>query len=74
MGRTTKKKKQQEPKDPHLDIPSVANDEKHINFLAEEEKSRQPVARIDTQNEEDEKRKQRWRDAIEAAKRERGEE
>lgn len=68
------KKNQQPLKDPHLDAPSVANQDKHINFLEEEEKAAQPHISIDLQNEEDEKRKRAWKEGIEAGKRERNKE
>ncbi|MGN6494722.1 MAG: hypothetical protein ACTHLE_22220 [Agriterribacter sp.] len=62
------KKERQIPKDPHLDAPSVANQDKHINFLEEEEKADQPDIRVDLQHEEDEKRKRQWKEGIEAGK------
>ncbi|MGN6436898.1 MAG: hypothetical protein ACTHMM_10210 [Agriterribacter sp.] len=68
------KKDRQVPKDPHLDAPSVANQDKHINFLEEEEKADQSAIRIDLQNEQDEKRKQQWKEGLEAGERERNKE
>lgn len=68
------KKDRQVPKDPHLDAPSVANQDKHINFLEEEEKADQSAIRIDLQNEQDEKRKQQWKEGLGAGERERNKE
>lgn len=61
-------KKQQQPKDPHLDAPSVANEDKHINFLAEEKKARKVAGEIDLQNQEDDQRKKEWQKGIEEGK------
>ena len=37
------KKKKQEPKDRHLDVPAEANRDKHINFVAEERGEKDPA-------------------------------
>ncbi|MFT3704837.1 MAG: hypothetical protein QM802_20900 [Agriterribacter sp.] len=63
------KKTTRSPKDPQLDVPSVANQDKHINFLAEEEKS-EPIIGVDLQHEEDEERQRKWKEGIEEGKRE----
>ena len=64
------KKNKQAPKDPQLDIPSVANQNKHINFLAEEEKARKNVLRVDLDHQEEEERQHKWKEGVEAGKRE----
>jgi hypothetical protein len=60
---------QQQPKDKHLDIPAVANEEKHINFLDEEEKS-STSGNTGTINTEDKERRKEWQEGLEAGKRE----
>jgi hypothetical protein len=64
------KKNKQAPKDPQLDIPSVANQNKHINFLAEEEKVREDILRVDLHHQEEEERQRKWKEGVEAGKRE----
>jgi hypothetical protein len=64
------KKNKQAPKDPQLDIPSVANQNKHINFLAEEEKAQKNILRVDLDNQEEEERQREWKEGVEAGKRE----
>lgn len=63
------KRKKEQPKDSSLDIPSVANQGKHINFLKEEETA-PDIFRIDLQNEQDEERRRKWKEGIEAGKQE----
>ena len=74
MAIPEEKKDQQEPKDSQLDAPSVANTEKHINFREEAEKDSQNVLRVDTENDEDERRREQWQEGIEAGKEQRKEE
>ena len=57
MNNSKKEKKEREPVDPQLDAPSVANEDKHINFLEEEEKAQRSSGRMDARSEADEKRK-----------------
>ena len=64
------KKNKQAPKDPQLDIPSVANQNKHINFLAEEENAQKNILRVDLDNQEEEERQRKWKEGVEAGKRE----
>lgn len=68
MLRGKKEKKTPEKVDPQLDAPSVANQEKHINFLAEE--AREVPARNDSEKEDIEERKREWREGIEEGKEE----
>ena len=56
------------PKDPQLDIPSVANQTKHIDFREIEDADSRPAVDIDIQQEEAEKRRKEWHDGIEEGK------
>ena len=71
MSKSQKKHKQEPPKDPHLDVPSEANRDKHINFLEEEEKEEQVSGEARKQNEEVTERRKEWERGIEAGKEER---
>ena len=62
--------KKEQPKDPHLDTPSVANEDKHINFREEEEKAQNFGAGVDLQNQVDEQRRKEWKEGIDEGKRE----
>jgi len=64
------KKEKQTSKDPQLDAPSVANQNKHINFLAEEENQNEPGIVMDLDNEQVEQRRREWQEGIEAGKKE----
>ncbi len=60
--------KQEQPKDKSLDIPSVANEEKHINFLKDQRNNISDDASRQSQDEQDKKRRKEWKDGIEAGK------
>jgi hypothetical protein len=65
-----KQEKMQEPKpDPHLDIPSEANRDKHINFRKLEEEDEQLIS-FKNKDEVDQRRKQ-WQKGIEEGEEER---
>lgn len=63
-----KKDRLPQDKDPHLDIPSEANQDKHINFLDVEDGTDQNegAGRKDTETEE---RQRQWREGLEEGKR-----
>lgn len=71
MDNENKPRKLEEPKDPSLDIPSVANEEKHINFLAEEEKDQESINQKGRENDSNEKRREEWQSGIEEGKKNR---
>lgn len=64
----TNKRKTGRPKDSALDTPSEANTGKHINFLEQEEKALD-APEDKKSNPEDEQRKKKWKEGIEAGKR-----
>jgi hypothetical protein len=56
-------------KDPHLDIPSVANEDKHMNYLANEEKNEGSTGETRTPNGDNENRRKDWQEGIKEGKR-----
>jgi hypothetical protein len=56
-------------KDPHLDIPSVANEDKHMNYLASEEKDEGSTGETRTSNHDSEGRRTEWEEGIKEGKR-----
>lgn len=56
------KEQEQREKDPHLDIPSEANREKHINFLKAEEDNPERTRDHKTDNSN---RREQWKEGLE---------
>ena len=68
MNSADKNKKQDE-QDPQLGPPAQANEEKHINFLEEEDQS--DALRIDTSQDDTKQRRDQWQKGLDEGKKKR---